>query len=228
MSDPQKITLVSASPPVAVTAWRGITPPVPAGGGSGWTIQARPRRKALTVWDGTDPLRELVPLFLDGVTDNTSVEPECAQIEQLSRPPMPGAEPPLVRVIGIIPHPGLDWIVESLEWDAAPVYSRSGYRTQQGVVVHLLEYVADDRLAEIPAAEHARRAATAKAAAAAKTAGVKVATTTAKTYLVVAGDTLITIAARKLGSYKRWGEIRDLNNLRDPNSIRPGQRLQLP
>ena len=46
-------------------------------------------------------------------------------------------------------------------------------------------------------------------------------------YIVQAGDTLSKIAAEKLGDASRWREIAQLNNLKEPYSIRPGQRLIL-
>lgn len=51
---------------------------------------------------------------------------------------------------------------------------------------------------------------------------------TGRTYTVVSGDNLQKIAARLLGKASRWTQIRDLNQLRDPNRIRPGQILKIP
>ncbi|MGJ5826078.1 LysM peptidoglycan-binding domain-containing protein [Streptomyces ossamyceticus] len=48
------------------------------------------------------------------------------------------------------------------------------------------------------------------------------------TYTVRAGDTLWSIAASKLGDGNRWREIADLNSLKDPDAITPGQTLKLP
>lgn len=49
-------------------------------------------------------------------------------------------------------------------------------------------------------------------------------------YTVRPGDTLSSIAARTLGSASRWKEIYDLNraSISDPDTIFPGQRLELP
>ncbi|MEE1763707.1 LysM peptidoglycan-binding domain-containing protein [Streptomyces sp. SP18BB07] len=48
------------------------------------------------------------------------------------------------------------------------------------------------------------------------------------TYTVRAGDTLWSIAASKLGDGNRWREIADLNALKNPDDISPGQTLKLP
>lgn len=49
-------------------------------------------------------------------------------------------------------------------------------------------------------------------------------------YIVVAGDSLYKIAAKMLGSGKRWREIFDLNKskIKDPKKIYPGQALAIP
>lgn len=46
-------------------------------------------------------------------------------------------------------------------------------------------------------------------------------------YVAKAGDTLVGIAATKLGDGRRWLELAALNNLTDAR-IKPGQRLKLP
>lgn len=52
--------------------------------------------------------------------------------------------------------------------------------------------------------------------------------TGAKVVTVGRGDTLSGLAKKHLGDANRWGEIARLNDLKDPNSIRPGQKLRLP
>ncbi|MDX3162448.1 N-acetylmuramoyl-L-alanine amidase [Streptomyces scabiei] len=51
---------------------------------------------------------------------------------------------------------------------------------------------------------------------------------TARSYTVVAGDTLWGIAAHELGKGGRWQEIADLNPDVDPDELQPGQKLKLP
>lgn len=53
-------------------------------------------------------------------------------------------------------------------------------------------------------------------------------TTAGRTYEVKKGDTLGEISMRELGTSKRAGEIITLNNLKDANSIRVGQKLKMP
>lgn len=53
---------------------------------------------------------------------------------------------------------------------------------------------------------------------------------TTESYTIRAGDTLSTIAARKLGTKNRWREIQELNRstLRDPAKLKVGTVIQLP
>lgn len=53
-------------------------------------------------------------------------------------------------------------------------------------------------------------------------------TTAGRVYEVKKGDTLGEISMRELGTSKRAGEIITLNNLKDANSIRVGQKLKMP
>ena len=48
------------------------------------------------------------------------------------------------------------------------------------------------------------------------------------TYTVVEGDSLSLIAQKMLKDINRWPEIQKLNNMQDPNKIKPGQVLKLP
>lgn len=48
------------------------------------------------------------------------------------------------------------------------------------------------------------------------------------TVTVRSGDTLSGIAKRHLGDPNRWREIAQINGIKDPKGIRPGQKLRLP
>lgn len=241
MTDSRFVTITSAQPPLTVTAIIGETPPVPAGGYGGWNLVDRPRRRSLTEWGGIEPLRVLVPLILgvkpgprgsvtDAVILDTPITRDRETLERMSQPPAPGAEPPLLTVRGSVPHSSAGpWVVESFDWDASPLLSAKGFLVRQAVTVHLLQYVRDDRVNDVTAAQAARTAAATKASTDAKAAGGNSnQPTKQKLYIVRAGDTLQGIAARLLGNYKRWSDIATLNSIRDPKSIVPGQQLRMP
>lgn len=232
VTDPQMITIVSRQQPsIQVRGLRGTTAPTPGGGFGGWKLVARPRRKSLTQWQGIDPFQQQLSLIFDGVTDDSSVEPSCIALERLAQPPAQRTAPPTVKVLGVIPHPELVYVIgdgnggPGLAWGDS-IYSRSGYRIRQEVVVTLLEYVADDRVAAQPAATRAREKGAAQSAGAAAGAGGH--TAAAHTTTVKAGDTLTAIAARQLGAAARWTEIAQLNGLHDPYQLAVGQKLRMP
>ena len=52
----------------------------------------------------------------------------------------------------------------------------------------------------------------------------------ARTYTVVAGDSLSKIAKKLLGNANRWREIHELNKdlVKNPDLIHPGQVLKIP
>lgn len=233
--NPQLITLYSTQPPLRVTGLRGSVPPTPVGGYGGWTIIPRPRRRAMTRWSGINPFQMQLSILFDGFPD-TSVEQQCQILEQLAQPPAKRQQPPVVRVIGAVPHPELGYVIgdgqggDGLSWDQDTnmvVYSeRLGCRVRAHCTITLLEYIADDRVSNQSAAARSRQKAAAQAASnAARAGGIPAAK---RTYTVRAGDTLFTIAQRILGSAARWTEIAQLNGLASPQSITVGQVVKLP
>lgn len=237
MADSRFITLVTAKPFLTVTGLRGDVPQR-TGGVGGWIFKPRPRAKALTVFDGVEPLQQIVSFILgirpggqdivDGAQQNISAAEDCNTLERMGRPPSPGAEPPIVRVVGAVAHSDIDWIITGLDWatDDTVQYSRSGFVTRQPVAVHLTEYVAADRLQDGGSAAKQMRdqAAALTVAARAVTSG---------TYIVKASDLpplghgLDTIAAHDLGSYKLAAQLGTLNGIRDGRTLKVGQRLRL-
>jgi nucleoid-associated protein YgaU len=115
-----------------------------------------------------------------------------------------------------------------------------GNRTRQQVTLTLYEYVEDVYLTEKSAAKRRRnrkKVPKTKSGAKAKRITVKHAPhkagATAHTLSTVStsiggGEDLLTIAARELGDADRWVEIAQLNGLRDPRAIEPGQAIRLP
>jgi hypothetical protein len=228
--DAQMITLVSVQPPITVRGLRGNTAPVPAAGFGGWQLVARPRRKSLTRWKGIDPFQQQFSIIFDGVPDNVSVEPACLALERMAQPVGHRAAPPPVRVIGVVPHPELAYVIgdgnggPGLAWGDV-IYSPSGFRIRQEVVITLLEHVGDDRVSAGAAAAQARQTASARSTSAAAAGG---GTSRTGTATVKAGDSLLSIAARDLGSATQWTEIAQLNGLVDPYTLTVGQKLRMP
>lgn len=208
----QYVTLVGGGTSVRVL--RGHTPASVTGGYGGWTQVPRPRRKALTQWDGGAVYEVTFSVLFDGIFDGSgSVEDDIAKLEKLARSPGPGVEPPVVTVDAGIPHANLKWVIEDLQWEPNPEYNPKGDRIRHECTIVLLEHVAGSVGAK--AQQRALRQ-------------VNSTSTTGSTYTVRPGDTLQSIAASQLGDSSRWTEIADLNAIRDPRNLTPGQTLRLP
>lgn len=218
---------------VSVTASLRSAPIVTAGYG-GWSKIARPRRKALTEWNGRDPVSLEWDFLIDNLLDGRGlpVERDCRALERIAGLDAGDPEPPLVTVASdppaLMPH-GLHraahvkWFIEELSWDEeGTIYNRSGNRVRATGRLVLTQYVEDEHLEELsPVQRIKKRKASSKK-------GKKGKSSRAKTYTVKRGDTLSAIAARKLGKASRWREIAKLNGIRDPRRLKVGKVLKLP
>jgi hypothetical protein len=234
------VRITSADPPVAITARLSDARPNVTAGYGGWQEIARPRRRPLSVWTGSPGLRMDLPILLDGFAAGASIERQITQIESLALPTAADGSPPRVRFVargGAVPHQNRVWVVDTLAWGDA-LMNRAGDRTRQQVTLSMLEWIADVRVSEKATSTQIRRQqarAKTKPGAASKRivaghgrpkAGGKGRTATDTTF--GAGEDLLSIAARELGDADRWIEIAQLNGLRDPRAIAPGQVLRLP
>jgi hypothetical protein len=210
--DPRTIRLTTKSPALTVTALRGDAGPVVAGGFGGWQTVPRPRRQALTVWQGRDPFSMTVPLLFDGFKAKRFVDTDVSRLERMALPPVEGKEPPVVTIACAVPHADLPWVIAELELGDS-VWAAGG-RLRQAVTVHLLRYMAPDRIRDGSAASRARENAGGGGSR--------------KVAFVAQGDSLTSIAARDLGDYSRWPEIAALNGIRDPDRLTVGQTVRLP
>jgi nucleoid-associated protein YgaU len=161
-----------------------------------------------------------LPILLDGYINNASVEARCTALERMARPPQILDEPPIVTIDGSVPHSDLTWVINAISWDDT-FYSTTGQRIRQYATISLLRYVADDRVQQGTAASRARS----KAAVVGSKSGTSGIPTP---WVVKQGDTLQYIALMRLKDYKRWTEIAKLNKIRDPKTIKVGDRLRIP
>jgi len=166
-------------------------------------------------------------VVLDGFIDGDPIEMECQALEHMALPVSKGDEPAIVTVLGDgIPHVDLKWVIDDISWEDV-IRRPDGKRLRQVLTLELREYVEAKRLQEEKASSKARNKADAdKKKKQTTTKGKK--TTKGKSYLVKSGDSLSKIAAHELGSAARWHEIADLNNIRDPKSLKTGQTIKLP
>lgn len=211
-------------PPTDLVALLGPERPDVSSGYGGWEEVERPRRPTVTTWRGQPARRLALSVLFDNFAGGESVEPEIRRLERMALP-RPGGQPPTVTVTalgGVIPpfYEGLPWVIDAISWGDA-LMNQHGNRTRQFVTVTLLQYVADELVQRSPA--KARRAKQARATGSTRNHSAR-----SKRVMLRAGDTLLSVAARELGSSGRWREIALLNDIRDPRAVRAGQTVRLP
>src|SRR4051812_32925815 len=126
----QKFTITSEEDGTAFTATFADGSATVVDGYAGWTTVARPKRVAVTEWQGRNPLAVEIPFIIDfymsGI-DNPGIqcEDKVSKLEKLCGIGH-GYQPPICRVDGkgAIPHdvtvnPNLHWVIETLTWDKA-------------------------------------------------------------------------------------------------------------
>lgn len=191
---------------------------------SGWNSIQRQRQVSVTEWAGRDPITLDIPIMFDGLRHNSSVERSVNSLYWLMLHQQgPRREPAVVMVKGPVPYSTYRWVISGIQpgQDADSVVRReSDGRIIRWVgTVTLTQHVPGDVMVihkKSPAKTH--RASTQKHGG----------TTRVRYYTVRQGDSLGSIAARLLHSSSKWHEIAKLNNIRDPNSIKVGQRLKIP
>lgn len=215
---PGFIIFGSQDPPLRVFARLGADGPVLENPNMGWTEVARPRRVALTDYMGHSPMRQTIPMILDGLHNGRVQEPFIRNIERLFRPSHGNYQPSVIYLQGAgLYYTNLNWVIESIEWDATPIKRPDGRRIRQGLTIVFLQYIPDKRLELRANANAARRKKEAAKRRAAK-----------KRYTVKKGEHLGEIAAKQLGDPQRWREIAKLNGIRDPSRVKAGQVIRMP
>lgn len=203
----------------------------PTGGYGGWESKARARRRSFTIWSGVDPLSIDIPILIDYFAENDGVqcEKDIRQLEKMAGLEEHMGEPPLITFDsgGAIPHDETDtkgkrdYVIDDIQWGDVE-RNEWGNRTRQAAIVKVLQFVEDDALKNVSAAQR-RKGKKKRAKRGDKKRGAK-----KKLYTVKSGDTLKKIAKHELGDSKRWHEIAKLNGIRDPDHITKSQELRLP
>lgn len=196
--------------------------PAKFGADGGWKITSRPRRIAVTEWDGWQPQTLSIPIIFDGFGWDGSVEPLIAQLYGFMRDTRGTSQPPVLHLDGPIQGAGLNWILMSID-QGDELRRNDGARTRAYFTLNLVEYVPLDYAINVPPPSPA-----AAAVAAAPATAATAASPSGRTYTVKRGDTLAVISQRMLGNAGRWHEIADMNGIRDPRTLRVGQVLRIP
>ena len=210
-------------PSITVALGDGFAVPTIAGG---WGDTARPRDRSIAEWAGSPLMTLDVPVLVDGFDQEISVEPQLNILYGYMRNMVgPRDEPPVLQITGVpIPFTSADWVLNAITPADEIRRQRDGKRIRASMSLQFLEYrqgdvVVSRRTSPAKKQQQKSKGDTWKS--------IAVATST-RVYNVKKGDTLQSIAAHELGSTARWHEIAKLNNIRDPASIKPGQRLKIP
>lgn len=210
---PARQYLFRSSEGESVLVFRGTNAAKMVGGGGGWDTVARPRRAAITQWNGRDPYAMDVPVLFDGWRDNDNVEPDIARLNQMQmgkpRKTGPDSPPPTVQIDGAVPIKGATWVITSIDWGDNVIWhpqGDDGYRLRQDAVVHLLQFVAEERLA-ISAAK----------------------LSPGQLYTTKEGDTLIDVAKKYYGDARKAKVIGRANKIRNVHKkLKKGTHLKIP
>jgi len=197
-----------ASSGSVVKVLRGDTAAKIVGGEGGWTMVDRPRRTSLTQWTGRQPYQMDVPVLFDGWRAQESVEQDIRRLQTMSI----GSDfnpPPTIKIDGALPVGGATWVITGIDWGDEVFWAQTPrgqyFRLRQDALVHLTEYVAEQRLK------------------------ITITNSLPNTYITSKGDTLQNIAKAMYGNGSRWKEIQKANpKIRDPNKIPAKTTLRIP
>lgn len=224
---------------INVECYLGPTPPKVIGGYARWENITRPKRKAVTEWQGIDPMRVELDILIDyheatyhGTNPGVKCEQDMRNLELLA-----GAtekdkgpkHPPLIHWDANMMHDDhhaghVSWVIESLEWGEI-MFNDTPNIVRAAAKVVLMEWVEDEFITQSGAKKNRSRKN-------AKGKNKKGRSGKSSTYRVTIQDTqrqgLKTIAIKKFGDVTRWRDIAKLNKIRDPHNIRPDQIIKLP
>lgn len=204
------VILKVSNPPDELWSIMGPTNPVLSDGYGGWQEIARPKRPARITWQGRSVFKLKLEIVFTAFKANGNVEPQVDKLHRWARSPSPNTPPRAIRLSGSgIPNEHIvSWAIASLEWGRTERDPREHHRTMQFVTLNLIEITPDEVLNE--------------------NSQIQPGAPKFRTYTARRGDTLSKVAARLLGSWKRWKEIAKLNNMRDNKALKAGQKIRVP
>lgn len=208
------VRIVAKNPPVDLKIPMGGGPAYPVGGLGGWTTVSLQDEVEGSDWEGQEPLREDVPLLLDGLEDRDPVTKQWQTVKSLGRPGPDRQKPPPFQVFGPIDAPqGKWWVlpsggIEVVNAEDELIKNAEGAILRIEFVLHLQEYIPPE---EIKAKKRRRgkvAIGNAKVVQAPLRGGVRVVTKP--------GDTLQKVAARELGDWNRWPQLAQSSGVKSP------------
>lgn len=184
----------------------------------GFVTIPRPRKVALTEWEGREPLRISFTGMLDGFRfrEHARIARDIRTLEKLAGH-RSGNQPPhelLFDTAGVVEHdfrhaPHIRWGVEAIDWGEA-IKDRRGRTLRRFVDLTLLQLNEDEELAGLPAIQ-------------------KKAKERSRAWVDVRdGDTLRKIAARHGVMRSEMADFKRINKVRDADKVLTRDRVKLP
>lgn len=192
--------------------------PVRTSGYGGWQDVERPGRPAASHYVGPGALMLSIPIILGRWQQgwSTPIDGEVELLERMARQPADaarGRHPPILDVRGPVPHGGVRWVVDDLQWGDDGVVV-DGRLVRIRVTVVLRRYVRPELVVVAPSRRREQRA---------------------RTATVRRGERWPQFAARVMGArgsrelQAAWSKVRKLNpRLRDQSALRAGMRVRVP
>lgn len=211
-----RLHLISTDPPIDIRLDLGDGGATPTGGLSGYGTVPRQGRKAMTAYEGEEPFQQDVPVFVDGYSDDKSIELTIRRIFQLGGKTIFVAHGPIFK-------PGIRYVYGSTpDFNGSEsIRDETGELQRMEFTLHLMEYVPGDQ-----AGPKKRRVPKHQRGEPGKTGGTAY---PGYSYTTVEGDTLIKVAQKLYGEWEEWKAIGKKNGLTDPHKVlKPGTRLLLP
>jgi hypothetical protein len=204
MTRHRQVRLVCSDPKVDVTVNMGAGPATPTAGMSKFEVVDRENGEGMTTPIGGEPYAQDVPIFLDGLPENRSVDRTLEQILSL------GEERGIFRAFGPIWREGDRFVFGSNPDFDELLKANDGRVLRARFTLHLMKYVPANAAGETPKGKRGH-----------------VGKAVALTYTVGAGgETLAKIAFKIFdGDWKRWPDIGPKNGIRDPFRVLPPGRV---
>ena len=193
----------------------GSQPAAPVADG-GWVVVTRPKKSGFTVFEGYEPHTMELSILFDGFAQGRSQEDDIDALNTIMRNPVGlMKQPSPVKLEGPVPMVDATWVIQSIFFDSSTlVRAADGNIVRVAATVSLIEYVEADVLISANPSP-------------VRTVMASVPQVVPQTYTVQEGDTLPSIAARKLGSWSEYTTLMALNNLRDRRRVPVGTVLRL-
>lgn len=203
-----------------------LNAPDPATEDSGVTKVPRQNDQALTTWTGSDGSDFDLHLRMDGTDHRTPVDDLYDNLRaMIGKGPKAVALEPLKLIVNTAGVMRADdsfeqftdtrWLITRLDWSNDPdeiLTDDGGHRLIAVCIATITADRSPERLTTAAAKQRRQQASK----------GAK-----HNTYTTKRGETLMTVARKKLGDAGRWGEIARLNGLRDPY-VPANTHLKLP